>query len=197
MSWQVGMLANALIAVAYLAISLAIVRPLLRSDQLRSNRLGAATAAIFLTCAVHHGAHAVHMAMPFFGVDTTRGLAMREAWGWSLALWDVVGALVAIHYWTLRRTYGPLLHGAQLFEDVRARQQQALELNDSVLQGLVVARMAIDLGDTRRAADALDDAIGRAGHMITDLLADDPSSADLRRSVAALDDATGSGSGGR
>ncbi len=187
MSWQVGMVANGLIALLYLAISLAIVLPLVRSDQLRSNRLGAATAAIFLTCAVHHGAHAVHMAMPFFGVDTVRGQAMRDAWGWSLATWDVIGAAVAVWYWTMRRTYGSLMQGAKLFEDFRLREQQALELNDNVMQGLVVARMALELGETQRAAETLDDAISRAGRIITDLLGADPTEGGLRRSGAALD----------
>ena len=83
---------------------------------------------------------------------------MREAWGWPLAIWDIVGALVAIYYWTLRRNYGSLMQGAALFEDLRKREQQALELNDSVLQGLVVAKMALDLDDTPRGA-------GRPGHL--------------------------------
>ena len=43
--WIVGMVCNALIAIAYLLISTAIVVPLARSNQLRSNPLGAATAA--------------------------------------------------------------------------------------------------------------------------------------------------------
>ena len=63
MSWQVGLVCNAVISVTYFLIVLAIVVPLVKSHQLRSNPLGAATAAIFFTCAVHHGAHTVHMLM--------------------------------------------------------------------------------------------------------------------------------------
>src|SRR6476661_1857303 len=113
MSWQIGLVCNAVIMVAYLLISLAIVVPLARSHQLRTNPLGGATAAIFFTCAVHHGSHAVHMLLPVFGVDLAQGNAMRDAWGWQLAMWDVVGALVAGYYWTLRRNYGSLMQGAQ------------------------------------------------------------------------------------
>ena len=69
MSWQVGMVANAVIAIAYFLITLAIVVPLTRSNQLRSNPLGAATAAIFFTCAVHHGTHSAHMLLPSFGIE--------------------------------------------------------------------------------------------------------------------------------
>ena len=46
-SWVIGMICNGIIAVAYLLICLAIVVPLARSGQLRTNPLGAATAAIF------------------------------------------------------------------------------------------------------------------------------------------------------
>jgi len=185
MTWQIGLVANSLIAAAYFGICAAIALPLGRSGQLRTNPLGAATAAIFFTCAVHHGAHSVHMLLPTFGVDDTQGLAMRTAWGWPLAIWDVVGAIVAIYYWTLRRNYGSLMEGAQLFQDLRQREQQALELNDAVLQGLVVAKMALDLDQPRKANDALTSSIQSASRIITDLLGSTHASLDLLRSVPA------------
>jgi hypothetical protein len=168
--WELGMVANGVIAVAYFLIFGAILLPLVRSKQLRKNPLGTATAAIFLTCAVHHGVHAVHMAMPAFGLDLREGTAMRSAWTWQLAVWDLVGAVVATYYWTLRRTYGSLMQGAQLFDDMRRREEQALEINDTILQGIVVARMALDLGDRDRAMSALDSSISSASHLVTDLL---------------------------
>jgi hypothetical protein len=185
MSWQVGLVANAVIAVAYFLITLAIVVPLARSQQLRTNPLGAATAAIFFTCAVHHGTHSVHMLLPSFGIDDSQGLAMRTAWGWPLATWDVVGALVAAYYWSLRRNYSSLMQGAKLFDDLRQREQQALELNDSVLQGLVVAKMALDLDQPERAQQALTASIDSASRMITELLGSEHHSMKLLRSAAA------------
>lgn len=185
--WVVGLVGNTVIAVAYLLITLAIVRPLLRSGQLRTNALGVATATIFFTCAVHHGAHSVHMVMPWFGVDVAQGLAMRTAWGWQLALWDVVGAAAGVYYWSLRRSYSSLMEGAALFEDYRAREQQALEINDGVLQGLVVARMALELGERDRAMAALDTAITAASGMVTELLGTHrETSAGLLRSTPAM-----------
>lgn len=184
MTWQIGMIANAVIGVAYLFIAGAIVVPLARSNQLRSNPLGAATAAIFFTCAVHHGSHAVHMFLPAI-VSDDQGLSMRAAWGWPLAIWDIIGALVAIYYWTLRRNYGALMEGAALFEDLRKREQQALELNDSVLQGLVVSKMALDLGDADKAAAALDTSIASASRIITNLLGSEHFSIQLLRSSPA------------
>ncbi|MFL6059735.1 MAG: hypothetical protein ACJ72E_00790 [Marmoricola sp.] len=185
-SWQVGLVGNAIIALAYLLITLAIVVPLARSHQLRTNPLGAATGAIFFTCAVHHGTHALHMLLPSLGVSDPQGLAMRTAWGWPLAIWDVVGALTAAYYWTLRRNYSSLMHGAQLFEDLRQRERQALELNDTVLQGLVVAKMALDLNQTARSQEALASSIDAASRIITDLLGRSSEGPNLVRSAPAV-----------
>lgn len=185
MTWQIGLVADSAAAIAYLAIAGAIALPLARSGQLRTNPLAAATSAIFLTCAVHHGAHSVQLLLPSFGVAEPQGLAMRSSWGWPLAIWDVVGAVVAISYWMLRRSRGSLMTGAQLFPDLRQREQQALELNDAVLQGLVVAKMALDLDQPRRASEAISDSIQSASRIITDLLGSSQASLDLLRSVPA------------
>lgn len=191
--WILGLVSNAAIAAAYVAIATCIVVPLVRSQQLTKNRLGAATAAIFATCSVHHGLYAVHLALPSFGADMA-DLSLRAAWGWQLALSDVVGVVVAAHYVGLRRTYGSLMQGAQLFDDLRRRERQALEINDNVLQGLVVAKMALELGQEATAVAALDTSIAAASRMISELLAteDRPVEAGLLRTRAAvLEPATG------
>ena len=183
--WVIGMICNGIIATAYVFISLAITVPLARSGQLKSNPLGAATASIFFSCAVHHGIHSVQLALPSLGIDDPQGYAMREAWDWPLSLWDVVGAVVGVYYWTLRRNYSSLMEGAQLFQDLRQREQQALELNDTVLQGLVVAKMALDLDDRQRAQESLTVSIDSASRIITDLLGSSYHALDLVRSSAA------------
>lgn len=191
MWWRIGLGANAVVAATYLMIAWAIVRPLLREGQLRSNRLGAATAAIFLTCAVHHGAHTVHMLLPYAGFGEQQGEALRSVFTWQMGLWDVVSAAVGVYYWSLRRTYGSLMQGAKLFEDMRQREQQALELNDSVLQGLVVAKMAVELGQPAKATEALDASIRAASAMITELLGARPGTAGnglLRTTAATLEE---------
>ena len=172
MWWMLGAACNAVISIAYFMIAYAIARPLVVSRQLTTNALGAATAAIFVTCAVHHGAHFVHMLMPYTGVDLEQGLAMRKAWGPGLALWDLVGAVVASYYWTLRGGFGGD-SSPQLFEDQVEREQRALELNDAVLQGMVVARLALDLGERKRGLEALDSSIASASRMITELIGDE------------------------
>ena len=132
MWWIAGSAANLVIAIAYFAIAWAIVRPLYRTGQLLTNRLGTATAAIFFTCAVHHGMHPVHMVLPILGIDQDGGSALRSAFDWHMVAWDFVGAGVAVYYWSLRRVYGTLMDGAKLFDDLKERENLAAELSAKV-----------------------------------------------------------------
>ena len=170
-AWQVGALANAITALAYLAISRAIVIPLARARELRSNKLGAATALIFFTCAVHHGGHFVHCVLPSLHTDQASGLAMRRAFDWEMVSWDVFTAGVGIYYWTLRRSYGRLLQGSKLFEDYRQRQKEALEINDTIVQGLVAAQLALATGRNEELEAALEGSLGAARRVVDRLLA--------------------------
>lgn len=171
--WQIGAFANGVIALAYLAIAAAILTPLISTRQLRQNRLGVATAAIFLTCAVHHGSHTFHMLLPSLHGEYGHARAMREAFDtWQIAAWDVLTMSVGLYYWSLRRTYGALMKGARLFEDLRERQRQALELNDSLVQGLAVAQLAHELGDREQTREALAETLERAKAMVSELLGD-------------------------
>lgn len=169
--WQFDMAANLVVALAYVAIAGAVLVPLVREGQLRSNRLGAATAAIFLTSAVHHGNHAAHMTLPVFGMETTEGLALRTAFsGWHTVIGDIVAAWVGIYYWTMRRTYGSLMRGAKLFEDMKERQRQALEINDNIVQGLFVAQTALALDEREMSEEAMRTTLDSARQIISDLL---------------------------
>ena len=178
--WQLDMAANLVAALASVAIAGAILVPLVREGQLRSNRLGAATAAIFLTSAVHHGSHAAHMALPVFGIETDQGLALRTAFGgWHTVIIDVVTAWVGIYYWTMRRTYGSLMRGAKLFEDMNERQRQALEISDNIVQGLFVARTALALDEREMSEEALRSTLDSARQIISDLLGGSGTQLDL------------------
>ncbi len=126
--WEFAALGNAIIALCYFAICGTIIRGLIVTRQVRTNPLAVATAAIFFTCAIHHGAHSVHMVLPSFGVDREHGLAFREAFGWQMIVWDAVGASVAVYYLSLRRTYGALLRTPTMYEDdVQRRTFELLE----------------------------------------------------------------------
>jgi PAS domain S-box-containing protein len=108
---------NLVIALAYFAICATILRGLAGTRQLRRNPLGLATAAIFFTCAVHHGLHTLHMLAPIVGADVAHGVAMRSAFAWQSAVWDTIGAAVAVYYLSLRRSYPTLLRTPEMFLD--------------------------------------------------------------------------------
>ena len=168
--WQLGAVADLVIAICYVGIAGAILAPLVRTGQMRSNRLGTATACIFLTCAMHHGGHVLHMLCLPRHRRRRNGTAMRAAFDWPMVIYDFIGAAIAIHYWSLRRTYGTLMHGAKLFDDLKERQRQAVELNDNVVQGLVAAQLALSLDEREMGAEAVADTLAKARAIITDLL---------------------------
>jgi hypothetical protein len=196
MWWVAGTVANLVIAIAYLGISVAIVVPLVRERQLRSNPLGSATAAIFLTCAVHHGGHAVKALLPFvsawhgLGLSAASGIYTRLAWDPEAVLWDILSAAIAVYYWSLRRNYAPLMRGAKLFEDLRERQRRALEINDDIVQGLAEAKLALQLDEREHSEEVLTATLAAARRIITDLIGETGDetrfgAGTLRRSTAA------------
>jgi hypothetical protein len=173
MTWEVSAGANAVIGIAYLAIAYIIVSGLIKTGQVSTNRLGLATGLIFLTCGVHHGSHSVHMLLPSLGVEDQAGLALREAWHWPIVWWDVIGAVVAVFYLSLRGSYASVLRGAQLFEDMKVRERQALEINDNIVQGLSVAKYALDQGKDEKSREAVEDTLKKARELITELLGEE------------------------
>jgi signal transduction histidine kinase len=189
--WVAGAFFNTIILVAYLAISYSIARGLHRSKQWRSNPLAVATAAIFFTCAVHHGSHPVHMVLPAFGLEEHTGLPMREAFDdWHSSGWDIITAAVAVYYWTLRGRFPALVRGPAVFEDLRERQRQALDIHDNVVQGLAAAKLNFELDRGDEGMRALDDTLAASRSIITDLLGDERyglglSPGDLRRQTPA------------
>ncbi|MET8153483.1 ATP-binding protein [Actinoplanes sp. NPDC049668] len=113
---------------------------MLRTRQWRNNPLGLATAAIFFSCAVHHGAHTVHLMLPYLDPTMHMGLAMRHAFSSpSIASWDVVTAGLAVWYWTLRGRFPALVRGAAVFEDLRLRQaaEATLRASEERYRGIV------------------------------------------------------------
>lgn len=168
--WHLAAGANTVVALAYVGISAAVLVPLLEAGQVRTNRLGLATALIFFSCAVGHGGHALHLLSPVVGFDVAHGEAVRASTDWHLAVWTALTACVGLWYWSLRRSYGRLLEGAKLFEDQRARQREAAEINDAVVQGIVTAQLARRLGRDDEADAALDGTLVAARELVSRLL---------------------------
>jgi response regulator RpfG family c-di-GMP phosphodiesterase len=55
---------------------------------------------------------------------------------------------------------------------VEQRQQQALQINEGIVQGIAVAKMALELDDHERALDTLDRTLTAAKRVISHLLLD-------------------------
>jgi hypothetical protein len=198
-SWQLATGANVACACAYAVIGYLIISGLLATGQLRSNHLGVATALIFVTSAVHHGLLGVQMLLPSVGVGDAHGLSLRGAWDWHSVAWDLLTAAVGIYYLSLRGSYTSVLRGAQLFEDLKVRERQALEINDSIVQGLTVAKYAMTMGADDHSKQAIEDTLKRARIIITDLLGEPGSEielgpGDLRRAAPAAVHLDGDGS---
>lgn len=169
--WHIGAAANLVILAAYLAIAVTIARHLLPDGRWRSSPLAVATAAIFFTCAVHHGSHPVHQLLPLVGAELEVGAAMRVAFDdWHVSGWDIVTAAVGVWYWTLRGRFPALVRRSALFEDNLERERQALEIHDNVVQGLAAAKLAFELDERDRGMVALEDTLGAARRIITELL---------------------------
>ena len=193
--WVVALVANLVIVVAYLAISFSIAGGLTRTRQWRHNPLAVATAAIFFTCAIHHGSHPFHMLLPVLGLEQGTGTAMREAFdSWHSASWDILTAGVGVWYWTLRSRFPALVRGAALFEDIKQRQRQALDIHDNVVQGLATAKLSFELNRPEDGIAAVENTLVASRKIITDLLGEEGSEialepGDFRRAEPAGDGA--------
>jgi hypothetical protein len=185
------MAATLLAAVAYAAIAYAIISGLVASAQLRTNRLGVATALIFVTAAGYHLIEGLELLAPSLGLGSAHGKALRDGLDWHMAVWAVLTAAAGVYYLALRRSSPDGAHGAQMFEDLKARERQALEINDTIVQGLTVAKYAMSIGAEEHSRQAIDDTLVRARAIITDLLGEPGTSValgpgDLRRATPAV-----------
>jgi hypothetical protein len=130
------------------------------------------------------------MLVPSLGIHDTKALALRDAWHWETAVWDGLTAIVGIYYLTLRGSYASVLRGAQMFEDMKVRQRQALDVNDNIVQGLTVAKYELDRGEDSRSREAIEETLRKSRALITELLGERHSEVelgpgDLRRSDSA------------
>jgi len=59
---------------------------------------------------------------------------------------------------------------ASALQDAKRSQEQALELNDAVVQGLAVAKLALAAGDTQKASETLEHTLDASKAIVTELL---------------------------
>jgi hypothetical protein len=179
LTWQVSAGANLVIGAAYLAIAATIAFVLFRGGRLRTHRLGQAALLAFGTCGVQFCLIAALLLAPSLGIDSPEGEAMREAWPVALGVWALLGAAAALFLLSRRGSYGDVLLGPGLMEEVRTRERQALEINDNIVQGLSVAKYSLEQGKDDQSRKAIEDSLKKARGLITELLGEDGSEVEL------------------
>ncbi len=193
--WMVTAGANAVLVFIYALIAIEMIRAIIDGRQLRSNPLLTATAAVFVTCTLGHGAHLMHafFAQPVFW-DVPAGAALdavRAEFGDPrLVWWTVFTAGTAIYFYTLRSRFAIVYRGAALCEDMAKREAQALEMHDDIVQGLSRAKLALELGRQEEGRAAVEATLAASRRIITEILGTEGSEialgpGDLRRGVAA------------
>lgn len=169
--WHVGVAASGVITVTFLAVAVLLAKNLTRSHQWRSNPLGAATFFLYLTCGGGHAVHTLQLLDPALGWASAAGAGARFVYGeWHMVAMDVVIALGGIWYWSMRRRFPDLVSGAAVFEDLRQRQRRALEIHDNVVQGVVRAKLALDLGRSGDGDAALSQTLEASRRIVGELL---------------------------
>ena len=121
---------------------------------------------------LHHGVIGTVAPEDVYGTAA----AIENPWGWAaihagFILAESVACLVA---WKKSEQYATQIteHGM--------RRREALELNDHVVQGLVVAKASFELGDIEGGRKALDATLGRAKTLVSDLLGQDEAQAEAK-----------------
>jgi hypothetical protein len=178
MAWIVSVAGNATVAVAYAFIAFFIGRGLSRTDQWRRNSLAVATFLIFASCSLGHALHAQHIV---FAGSAAHGLDPRAMLAtWPGALLEVVTGSIAVYYLSLRSRFGILLGGNRMFDDLADRNRRALEVHDDVVQGLVTAKLALDLGDVAEASRTIEHALGTTRRVVDRLMVPTTASGGIR-----------------
>lgn len=173
--WMVGGAANLVISLAYAVIAAFILTGVFaRNEPVFENPLALATGLIFLTCSVGHGNHAFHVFASWVSIDDFSTPAARAEFGdWHVWAWDGLTAVVGVWYLSLRKRYPALVRGSAMFEDLRERRREALQIHDEIMQKLVEAKLSLDLKRGEDAYARLHEALESTRDVVTDLLGEE------------------------
>ena len=186
--WIIGLAANGVIAVAFLAVAVVLALNAIKTHQVKNNPLGLATVILYIGCGGGHAVHFWQLLDYPLGVASAATYGIVQEYNAAIHMWiaDIFTAAAGVSYWMMRRRFPALVSGAAVFEDLRARQRRALEIHDNVVQGLVRAKMALELGQKTEGEAAVQETLGGARTIITELLGkEDIKPGSLRRRAAA------------
>lgn len=186
-SWPIGLIASTVITVSFLAVAVLLAIQLSRSGTWRTNPLGMGTFFLYLTCGGGHAVHTMQLLDLSLGFATAAGVGARIEYGdFHMWAWDIVIAVAGVWYWTMRRRFPDLVSGTAVYEDLRERRRRALEIHDNVVQGLVRAKLALDLDHRQEGDEAVKETLEVSKRIIGDLLGNEEvRGGDLRRGEAS------------
>ncbi len=186
-TYVLGIIANGVIFLTFTSVGVLLAWNMTRGKQWRGNILGAGTFAIITFCGIGHGIRFFQLMYPSLGIDLPFGLAARYEYNdWHPWVIDLITMVAGIWYWLMRGRFPDLVSGAAVYEDLRSRQRKALQIHDNVVQGIVRAKMALDLDDQPETDDALRDTLEASKRIIDDLLVtEDITGGGLRRKQRA------------
>lgn len=169
--WLIGFAGSSITAVTFLGVAAALAVSLTRTRQWQQNPLGVATFLIFAACGGGHLIHSLQLMYLWFGIHSAVAEAARVHYSdWHLWVTDGATALAGLTYWTLRKKFPHLVSGAAVYEDLRSKHRDALEIHDNVVQGLVQAKMSLDLDQDLRSKEAMDETLAASKRILDDLI---------------------------
>lgn len=125
----------------------------------------------FAYVVIHHGVIGVLDPQAVYNHAAAQG----NPWGWAAihGAFVLAAAMVQIFSWRAADIEHERMEALRLeVHDAQMRRQQALQLNDDVVQRLVVAKLAGEMGDAHRSQAALVLALERARRIMSDLIGD-------------------------
>ncbi len=154
--WFIGFVLSTITAGTFLAIGVVLLRGVRERGGARANPLAVGTGLIFITCGGGHLIHSLQLLWPFLWTSAIGTAARIHYLDWHLWAVDGFTAAAGILYWTQRRRFPELVAATAMYEDLQAGRRVALELNDTVVQNMNAARMALERGDEEQAKALLE-----------------------------------------
>lgn len=129
---------------------------------------------------VHHGLLGTLEPAAVFNHES----AVENPWLWAAihGAFVLAASAASVLAWRLNEDVHERAEAASLrLHEEQLRQRQALEINDNIVQGLTVAKYAMDAGNSDHARLAVEKTLVSARHIITELLNDDEEGVDELR----------------
>lgn len=185
--WVLGLAVNLVMAVTFVAIAVPLWQAIREGGQFWSNPLLTGFFLIFTTCAVSHAMHVEHALLPYVAPYLHHLPLVGEPLAYNLTAWfgvwarnamadplllaaDVATAGLGVWYFLIRRRQSRFFEGAELAEDLEAREREAHAMHDAITENVHQALLLLEMGREEEAKAVVDDTLENAQGIVDDLL---------------------------